>query len=152
MSNFQCREWNALPFYVLYHDECTDPTLMQNWMDYVPHVLTSFMIPAEQFQEEGRKHFEARIGMGIVDKHVYSMPLRLDPPVRHVDAFHGIRCIMSLRDPLKPTAEELSTIFDYLRDHNMIIAGDVHIGIRGSDEDENGTVYYMRVLVPIQSK
>lgn len=151
MATGSCREWYSLPYYVLYYDDCRDPSLMANWMGLMPYVLSFFSIPAEQLNDPGCSVFTSKPGLGIIEKHLYSLPLRIEPPVRHIEAFRGIRCIVQLKDPLHPRREELSQVFDHLKKSNLCVAGDMLLGVRGSDIDEDGAHFYTRVLLNVKS-
>lgn len=148
METGNCREWHTLPYYVLYYDDCHDPSLIANWMEMMPYVLSFFSISMDQLLQDPTETFTSKPGLGIVQKHLYSLPLRLDPPVQHIESFTGIRCIVKLRDPLYPRRDEFSQLFEYLKNMNLRIAGDMIFGVRGSDADENGTFYYARILLP----
>ena len=151
MATGSCREWYSLPYYVLYYDDCKDPSLMANWMGLMPYVLSFFSVPAEQLNDPGRCVFDAKPGLGIIEKHLYSLPLRIEPPVKHIEAFRGVRCIVQLRDPLHPQREELRQIFDHLEKSNLRVSGDMLLGVRGSDTDENGEYFFTRVLLKVET-
>ena len=117
----------------------------------MPYVLSFSSISMDQLLG-GASPLHARLGLAIVEKHLYSLPLRIEPPVLHIDGFSGIRCIVKLRDALNPSREEFQQIFDFLKRTNQRIAGDMLLGVRGSDADENGPFYYTRILLPTETR
>ena len=151
METNHCREWHSMPYYALFYDECRDPGLIADWTKLTPYVLSLGSVAKAQLLDPETADFSTRLGLGIIEKHLYSLPLRKEPPVHYIEAFTGVRCIVRLRDPLYPRRSELQQIFDYIRLRNQSPAGDMLLGIRGSDEDENGVFYYVRVLLPTET-
>ena len=151
METNHCREWHSMPYYALFYDECRNPGLIADWTKLTPYVLSLGSIAKAQLLDPETADFSTRLGLGIIEKHLYSLPLRKEPPVHYIEAFTGVRCIVRLRDPLYPKRSELQQIFDYIRLRNQSPAGDMLLGIRGSDEDENGMFYYVRVLLPTET-
>lgn len=147
-----CREYPIKPRYVLHYDD--DPTpdhsIISDWMQKMPLTVSLLTIRSPDFSFDSQTAMPVRIGLQIVETFANTQQIHLDPPVTFLPASPGIRCILRLRDPLHPTAADFAPVLQYLKANSLKPARDWAFGIRGIDQDENGKLYYISVLLAVE--
>ena len=148
-----CEEILIRPMYLLFYDDqltANGVMLASEWMRFLPFVAFTFSLPSEALFQAGETQLFPRAGLQLVARYAESQDICLDPPAVFLTEHTGIRCVLQLTDPLCPRVSDFEPLVRFVRQNDRHPVGDLIYGVRGSDNINGQTIYYVRVLLRTQ--
>ena len=110
------------------------------WQGAQPFVHLYCILDESALRLPGQGPMQARLGFGVLADYAKKLNLPVGTSVVHNPASSGVRCVLRLRDPLRPMPEEFLPLTQYLTETGRTTEGPWLYRIRFIDKQEDGSL------------
>ena len=127
--------------------------LISRWVMAMPYAHVSFCIPEGEVSMTPGSKMKARVGYGILASYAKELGIEPEPPLIATEPCEGVRCILSVKDPFFPEAEEFLPFVSFLEDEGLVPTGPWHYRLRFFyDVPGRGRRYYIAMRVQTEKR